>query len=91
MKWLAQGRVSIALRLAEEPAVNVNISAAQSLPRGPTVTLLKLQIFEAEHVTALAGWGPVARADWLNVRLLFFCSALLIRQKAAANGNASAS
>jgi len=64
VKSLAQHRVSIALRLAEGTAVNVNISVAQRLLHGLlTVALLKLHTLEAEHVTVFVGSGSAAVAD----------------------------
>lgn len=64
MKSLAQRHVSIALRLAEDTAVNVNISVARSLLQGLlTVALLKLHMLEVNRVTMFGGSGPVAIAD----------------------------
>lgn len=73
MKSLAQCHVSIALQLAEDTAVNVNISVAQSLLHGLlTVVLVKLHILEVKHVTVFVGSGPVVIADYLDVRFYFF-------------------
>lgn len=64
MKPLAQCHVSIALRQAEDTAVNVNISVAQSLLHSVlTVALVKSHILEVKRVTVFIGSGPVAIAD----------------------------
>lgn len=72
MKSLAQHHVSIALGLAEDTAVNVNIAVAQSLLHSPlTVALVKL--LEVKHVTVFVGSEPGDTADELNVKIFFLC------------------